>query len=300
MESKQRYEEYVLAQGGLRIAHKKLSESRERLIAAQNELKDAPTLIEDGKQAISPYMDELKECMSLAREIDANTSAAFKEMVLKVFKTVFTNMRSRTEDLIEIKTKYRSGKLTMGKIGFGIKHNVQTSGIERFDEVAAIFENLDKVVQAMAEYQGMKKWIDKLKQMAEILPDANSLERGDVLVELEEKVLVPHDRLDGDYHKYSVPLRADRVAVVSQGLRLYGEETEDGETYRSEHMLYLNTDRSSNGEWLDAVCYIQLESSMRTVIDEYKADAIPTLERIKAVKTELKQAFGAELLLAGL
>jgi len=300
MEAQKEYEEFVMAQGGLRITHNKLDEARSRVMQANVGLENSE-IVEDALKILRTYRGELNECMGIAQQIYNATSGQYKQDLLKIFKTVFTNMRSRTVTVLpQYESMYSRGELTIGKSGFGVRANIQSSAIHTFDHVANIIKRKEEVVQQLAELSGTKEWISKLNAFADALPDVDSI-NGEIAIDLKESISIPNKRLSDEvYHKFDRPARATQCSISNDSISLLYEDDErrSSDCFK----LYLDKDtwREEDLQWESAVCIVQLESSMRAIIKNYKENAQPILDKLDSSNKKLKDAFGKELLFAGL
>jgi hypothetical protein len=304
---KKQFDDFILSQGGLFVAHERLIVSRQQLVDVQGEIsQNSLAFISTANSMLVPFVSRLRSQMSAYASIHAYVNYEFRNLVKTVFLTVFTRMRSRTLDVVKL-SSLSNRTLTVGSQGFGFRRNIKSSPVSSFSDIVDIVKHKDLVVQGLASFSGMKKWIDKFLLFCSVFPSLD-LEFKSVKYSLSSFVLVPSSRLSRDYYKYDFPLRAKMCSVTSSGLELYDEQhnsvrsidlNSDFSQHNSVRSIDLNPDFSVVS-WEDALCVFQLIPFLSFILSECERDSSVILSQIKEVKTKLRTCFGTELLFAEL
>jgi hypothetical protein len=260
----------------------------------------------DDKKYVHEYMKKMKLVSNAIEELESVTGGGFEHKVMKVFRTVFKNIRSQTKELMTLEEGDSKSKvvITIGSIGFGFRRNGSSRSKEVVwaDDIALLLGSKAEVVKAL---NGMKlpQWADKFERFAEVVPiealKSSYSDSADYkMFELSKPIILTIDEGDVDDHEalsksvLSAYKISFRKRYSESEIVLYDEKGEVlSETLDCNHGLL--------GDY-DIVAWMQIRDEIDKHIEEFVAYLKPQIAQAKTTIDELNDKFGREILLSEL
>lgn len=258
--------------------------------------KKVAKMMEEDAVFVRPVSDLMSEMAGYRRE-------KVQSDLLRVFKTVFRGMRSITKPV----AKYGSGEksaICIGKNGFGLRHNIMSMEIQRFDEVVKICAARVEIVESLQKMK-MHAWAEKFEKFCQLVPDMEQFKSGEYSFKLSPKVLMPvSDRKNLAEHQHV----ADMLNVewyengYNRSAEIRFQLSYDGSYGRSsESIEYVwKVDDWKDLKYDDVIMYLQLRSQLQKICKDVEKQLTEQLVKVRVMFEEFKKAFGRELLLAEL
>ena len=281
-------EQMTVKQAELRFA-------KERYEKHQNEFNELSSEENDISNEIAkPYLEEDKELFAQIKAdrkaLQDSTSSSMQSYVLKVFRTVFKNMSSRTR-IVEVPDIFKYGKLTIGKVGFGYRHNVKSEQIYSIEQVASVVKSKSAICAWMKKNR-LAKWVPKLDKFADIFPAETIGKWGKVEFSYKLPEEIP-------FRDYSSTYQGIELSVTESAmLRIRSKTGGGGVDIIREPYSYYDSEKELNFVCKQPYVYVKIRKYLPEMAEQFHEIATDAVERFTNVDEKLRQAFGRELILS--
>jgi len=179
----------------MKLNARRLKQAREEYDRQRNELDNEKERIK-GKlskkcnEVMKGDLKELHGLMLAAKSLHEQLGSGKGDEIYKVFKAIFQNMCAKTIDVHPHKD-YNNPGVTVGKFGFGLKHNKVSRKVESVGGMMTVVKFATEISAELRKYHHMIKWAVKLDLFVSLLPGEWIFKSHDARLELQQPVLIP-------------------------------------------------------------------------------------------------------------